>query len=150
VFSFLLTLGSHTPFAYLVYHLPVYNKFRAPARHFFEFTLALSLLAGYGAAVLEQGRASRRLIVTVLVSGAASMLILVTATSLFDDAFGFSLRAGLDTPQFFSPRSPVIVIPFFIVMISGAVLYWWSQQVGSPFRRALLLLALIIDLGSFG
>ncbi len=150
VLSFLLTLGSHTPLAYLMYHFPIYNKFRCPARHFFEFALALSILAGYGAAILEKREASRRLIATVIGSVVCFMLILVTATSLFSHVFGFSTKVGIGSPHFFSLRSPAVVVPFGIVISSGAALYWWSKQVDSALRRAVLLLALIIDLGSFG
>ena len=48
VFSFILVLGAHTPFNKLMYYIPIYNKFRVPARNWFEFSLAFSVLAGFG------------------------------------------------------------------------------------------------------
>lgn len=48
VFSLILVLGSHTPFYRLMYHVPLYNKFRVPARNWFEFSLAFSILCGFG------------------------------------------------------------------------------------------------------
>jgi Bacterial membrane protein YfhO len=46
--GFVLMLGAHTPFYRLVYRIPVLNGFRVPSRHTFEWTLAVSILAGYG------------------------------------------------------------------------------------------------------
>jgi hypothetical protein len=48
VFSFLLVLGGNTPFYKLMYEIPLYNKFRAPTKNWFEFGLAFSILAGFG------------------------------------------------------------------------------------------------------
>ncbi len=46
--SLLLVLGRYTPFYKLMYEIPLYNKFRVPARNWFEFGLAFSILAGFG------------------------------------------------------------------------------------------------------
>lgn len=48
VFSFLLVLGGNTPFYKLMYHIPLYNKFRGPTKNWFEFGLAFSILSGFG------------------------------------------------------------------------------------------------------
>jgi len=48
VFSFLLVMGEHTPIYKLMYHIPLFNMFRGPARNWFEFGLAFSILAGFG------------------------------------------------------------------------------------------------------
>ncbi|PWT89452.1 MAG: hypothetical protein C5B55_11370 [Blastocatellia bacterium] len=48
VVSGVLILGSYTPFARLVFYVPVLNKFRVPSRHAFEWTFALSILAAFG------------------------------------------------------------------------------------------------------
>jgi hypothetical protein len=46
--AWLLMLGENTPLYRLVYHVPVVNRFRVPARHSFEWSFALSVLAAYG------------------------------------------------------------------------------------------------------
>ncbi len=46
--AFILILGSFTPFYRFVYHIPFVNRFRVPARHTFEWTFALSVMAAYG------------------------------------------------------------------------------------------------------
>jgi len=48
VFSFVLVMGMNTPFYKLMYHIPLYNKFRIPTRNWFEFGLAFAILAGFG------------------------------------------------------------------------------------------------------
>jgi hypothetical protein len=47
--SFLLMLGGNTPLYHLLYHVPIFNLFRYPSRHAFEWSFALSMLAAYGA-----------------------------------------------------------------------------------------------------
>jgi hypothetical protein len=43
-----LMLGGSTPLYRVLYHVPVFNLFRRPSRHVFEWTFALSVLAAYG------------------------------------------------------------------------------------------------------
>lgn len=43
-----LMLGGHTPLYPGLYHVPVFNLFRVPARHAFEWTFAVSILSAYG------------------------------------------------------------------------------------------------------
>ena len=59
--AWLLMLGEGTPLYRLVYHVPVINRFRVPARHSFEWTFAVSVLAAYGwDALLARARAAAR------------------------------------------------------------------------------------------
>ncbi len=46
--AFILMLGGNTPLYRLLYHIPLINQFRAPSRHAYEWSLALSILAAYG------------------------------------------------------------------------------------------------------
>jgi len=46
--GFAFTLGRYTPVFGLLYHIPVVNLFRGAARHAFEQTLGVSMLAAYG------------------------------------------------------------------------------------------------------
>ena len=148
VFSLLLTLGNNTPLVHLVYHLPAYNKFRVPARHFFEFTLALPVLAGYGVTTIERLGTSTRVVVTTLITSIVLMVITIAITPLLFSRF--LIKAGINIEQFFLPTNPVIWVPFMVFFITSLALYYWSRQANSPPRKTLLLLALIIDLGSFG
>ncbi|MEO8434566.1 MAG: YfhO family protein [Pyrinomonadaceae bacterium] len=43
-----LMLGKHTPLYLGLYHVPIFNLFRVPARHAFELTFAVGILSAYG------------------------------------------------------------------------------------------------------
>ena len=59
--TFVIALGSSTPFGQLVYAVPLYGRFRAWARYLVGVDLAVAMLAGYGVAALRSVIASRRL-----------------------------------------------------------------------------------------
>ncbi|HEY6230958.1 MAG TPA: YfhO family protein [Pyrinomonadaceae bacterium] len=48
IVALILMLGAYTPFYRVIYHLPLLNRFRVPARHTFEWTFAVAVLASYG------------------------------------------------------------------------------------------------------
>jgi len=48
IFSFFLVLGKNTPLYKVMFSVPLFNKFRVPARNWFEFGLAFAVLAGFG------------------------------------------------------------------------------------------------------
>ena len=48
VVGLLLSFGGTTPIYRLLFHIPIYNLFRVPARHLLEVDLALSVLAALG------------------------------------------------------------------------------------------------------
>ncbi len=54
----LLALGRYAPFGFykLIYHVPVLNLFRVPARHLMEVEFALAVLAGRGLTALAAAR----------------------------------------------------------------------------------------------
>jgi len=54
VVSVPLMLGDSTPLYRALYHVPVFNLFRRPSRHVFEWTFALSVLAACGWDALQR------------------------------------------------------------------------------------------------
>jgi hypothetical protein len=46
--AIVLALGQLTPLNALLFHIPIYNLFRAPARHLFEAHFAIAILAAFG------------------------------------------------------------------------------------------------------
>ncbi|MGH9944606.1 MAG: hypothetical protein ACRD9R_19845 [Pyrinomonadaceae bacterium] len=48
VVASVLMLGANTPLYRLVYRIPLFNLFRVPARHCFEWMFAISILSAYG------------------------------------------------------------------------------------------------------
>jgi hypothetical protein len=54
VLAFILSLGTHTPFARLVFFVPFFGSFRGLYRVLIIFTLAISMLSAFGLARLEK------------------------------------------------------------------------------------------------
>lgn len=50
--SFLLVLGGNTPLYKIMYHVPLYNMFRVPARNWLECNFAVCILLAYGISTL--------------------------------------------------------------------------------------------------
>lgn len=155
VFSFLLTLGDTTPLAQLMFHTPAYNKFRIPARHFIEMTMAISVLAGLGTAIVQKQIVSKKQLT----------LILIGATSTFFAsllcAFAFLKPLLQEWPEL-APQGnllflnlaswskPAIVVPLLIFLLAITVILLWHKLRDSRYVKTLIVLVLILDLGSFG
>jgi FtsH-binding integral membrane protein len=85
IVALILMLGNHTPAYRLLFHVPIFNYFRVPGRHAFEWTFAVSILAAYGwdALGLKPGGASdeikrqRRRIILALLLLALSIAVAV-------------------------------------------------------------------------
>jgi hypothetical protein len=151
LFTFLLILGKATPLSQLMYHLPAYNKFRAPARHSVEMALAVSVLAGLGVASVQKSVASNRLLIrTVLVSTGVIGISLLGIFIFSGQLSRKAIDAGVRELTFVPWLNPTVGIPLLIFVIAVVSLIYWSKSTHSKFQGLLLLLILILDLGSFG
>ena len=144
-----LVLGNSTPLAFIIYHIPVLNLFRAPARHFFAFAFGISVLAGFGVNNLIKGSVSTRLLLKVAAISVLTMTAILIAVQLFarkinelaQQRLGHSITLNVLT-------NGSLLVPLIIVLFSSLVLLAWNQQT-SRLRIALLFVVLICDLGSF-
>jgi hypothetical protein len=143
--AFVIALGSGTPFATLLFYIWPYNKFRVPARHFMEWSFALSVLAGQGIMLIENRAVSIRQIHVTGFAAAVAMLILPYAYSWTSDAVA-SVHC-MNAPLW---KDPSVLVPRLIFIISGTSLLFWSRRPGAKLRQIILLFALVIDLASFG
>ena len=149
--ALLLTFGGATPLANLMYHIPAYNKFRVPARHFIEVALAVSVLAGLGIAAIQQQMASKRFLLKVISASAGLMLISALSIFVFSNQIRAKLiNAGAEKINLFFWFNPSIGVPLVVFASASVVLIYWSRSITSKPRIILLLLILVIDLGSFG
>lgn len=73
-----LSLGNGTPLASVTYNIPGFNLFRIPGRHAFEFTFAMSVLAGLGLSTFGRRRHVLRI---ASATAALSAMLVATATS---------------------------------------------------------------------
>jgi hypothetical protein len=146
-----LSAGDALPLARAVFHLPAYNKFRVPARHLFELALATSALASLGIASIERRTASTRLIrLTIIITGCSLALTLFALFALTGTLRDEATRAGVAQLSFAPWRNTATLVPL-VVLINGAfALLFWSRRTTSGARRTLLLVAIALDLASFG
>jgi hypothetical protein len=151
VVAFLLTLGETTPLARLIYVLPVLNKFRVPARHFLELSFALSVLAGYGVSALQEQRATVRLLRRTIIATGSVLLACVILLQFFAGKINELAVQFLAHKVSLAPwANPAIGLPVVLFCLGGAALFFWQQMPNSRPRCSLLIIALLVDLGSFG
>ncbi|MGB5962248.1 MAG: YfhO family protein [Coleofasciculaceae cyanobacterium] len=156
VLTLLLSLGSGTPLARLLYYLPAYNKFRAQGRHFIEMALAVSVLAGFGVSAMQKQLVPKPLVwKTVLVS---TLIVILNLVSIFVFSNKIQQKAiaadvGITEPLSFFPwTNPAVGVPLVIFFLVVTVLIYFYRSLKKPSRLSvfLLLIILVIDLGSFG
>ncbi|HEX7175622.1 MAG TPA: hypothetical protein VF240_10220, partial [Pyrinomonadaceae bacterium] len=130
----------------LIYHVPVLNLFRVPARHLLEVDFALAVLAGRGLTALEslRGRKLARLSV-IITSACAVVLAWVAVTAGRPNDF----RLGRQAPVTLL-RAPELFMPLVVAALCAWAL--WVYARGRTRRRATLLLfvILVFDLALWG
>ena len=141
-----LALGRHWPFDLyrLIYHVPILNLFRVPARHLMEVDFALAVLAGH--AVTSIMRAERRTRSIALVSFVALVLLaltLATVTIWRPESF----RLGRVAPISLL-RAPELFMPVLFAILSGWALIHFAR--GRRFAGAFLVAVILCDLGLWG
>jgi hypothetical protein len=124
IFSFLLVLGGTTPFYQLMYHVPLYNKFRAPTKNWFEFGLAFSILAGFGFNYFIEKinkKIKKPIITSIVFLGSISGIFVILSYLLTQKTNGSILyRLGLEAEQIqlllknIRMSSPSVYIPLAI------------------------------------
>jgi len=142
-----LVAGPATPLAWVLYHTPGYHNFRAPSRHFLEFSLAVAVLAGAGASAMEQMTPSRRAkwgaaaaIAMMIGIGLAWLALTRANVAAAAAAKGLAWSA---VPW----RNAAVGVPLVVAMAGALAMLFWSRSV----RGAAVLAAVVaVDLGVFG
>jgi Bacterial membrane protein YfhO len=135
----------------LLYHVPVYNKFRAQGRHFIEVAMAMSVLSGCGVAAIQQRLVSNRLLRRTIGVGMLVMIISLIGIQILGPHFQLQVRKLGLAPVKLSPwNNPAIGIPVLIFCASSLSLAIWSRWRRFRWSALLLVTMLTIDLSSFG
>lgn len=145
--ALLLTLGSATPLAHLMYHVPAYNKFRVPARHFIEMAFSISVLAGLGIANMPNAL-TKRIHIKVVIASTGLVIFALLGIFIFHKEF-ISLSSN-DKFSLLPWENLTIGIPLVVFIIAATTLVSWNNIVKYKLLGILLPLILIVDLGSFG
>jgi len=151
VLAFLLALGDATPLARIIYHLPILNSFRVPARHFMEMTFGVSVLSGLGVAAIVKQRVSAILLRKIILLAAVGMLACLILLFLNKSYMAaLATQNGVSQLTLLPWANRAVSAPLLIFLIAIAVIFYWHRQPASILRSALLLSVLVFDLGSFG
>jgi hypothetical protein len=145
-----LAFGGYLPFGLnrLLYHVPVYNLFRAVGRHLYEFTFALAVLAGLGASYLAtaEWRARRG----ALIKAAAALGAAVAVTAAL---YRFSLRDlshSKPVPAHLGHLTNAEALIPLACFALGVAAVWLYARRGASLPAALLVAVLLADLMAFG
>src|SRR2546423_6796652 len=142
----LLALGGYAPLSFykLIYHVPVLNLFRVPARHLMEVDFALAVLVGRGLTVLNGARQELR---TKLIVASVAMLVLLasllTVTVLRPAEFHLARTAPVDLLH-----APELFLPLLFAAASAGALWFFMRNQ----RRGVVAIffVLILDLSVWG
>ena len=146
VLAFILTLWGYAPLSFykLIYHVPVLNLFRVPARHLMEVDFALAVLAGRGLTVLTGARQELR---TKLIVASVATLVLIatllTVTVLRPAEFRLARTAPVDLLH-----APELFLPLLFAAASAGALWLFIRNQ----RRGIvtIFVVLILDLFVWG
>jgi hypothetical protein len=154
VVALLFVMGDDAPFYRVMYHVPVYNLFRAPARHWLLFGFAVSVLSGLGLAALirekeEQSSTLQRHVPRFAGAGYLLAAAIVSLVLLY--SFGKILRvAKVETGTLemlrenFRMRNPAIWIPLAL-MVLGAASFIFAGKARSRWAFAPLFIVLLLE-----
>ncbi|MGI0490366.1 YfhO family protein [Alkalinema pantanalense CENA528] len=149
--TLLLAFGPDLGLGGLLYYVPIYNKFRAQGRHFIEFALAISILAGIGVAAVQRQKVDSRLIGKTLSTSLLVILICLISMVVLRPSFQEKARPfGIETIHLLPWKNLAIGIPLVVFALGCFVLLLWSKFGHRRWSTGILLVMLIVDLSSFG
>jgi hypothetical protein len=146
--SLLLVLGKYTPLYPLMYHVPIYNKFRVPPRNWFEFDFAVAVLAGAGFDYLasEQIRVARR-VLCYLAAGLVVIAILIIGVALGLLRFSPNLiQPTLARNGISAWTSSAVLLPLGLIVASAVVLVVVSFCSLRRYSVVLFAALIVVDL----
>ena len=144
----LLALGRYTPFGLykLVYHVPVLNLFRVPARHLMEVEFALAVLAGRGLTALAAARDVRgRAMLGRVAAIGLSVLVLTLALVTWGRPEDFKLARRAPVSLM---RAPELFVPVLVACAAAWAL--WAFARGRRGATVVLVGLLALDLAVWG
>src|SRR5258705_812216 len=128
----------------LLYHVPLLNLFRSPARHLMEAEFALAVLAGKGLTAIRSNRSSSALRSAAIAGGTVFLLTCLTVTWWRPSAFHLGRLAPVSIL-----RAPELFLPISVAALSAGALWVLTRSRGR-FALVGLLGVLVLDLVLYG
>jgi hypothetical protein len=152
VAGLILAAGKYTPFATLIYHMPVIGKLRDVERALVLAAFALAALAAFGMQRLvdpgprrEPGMRPSLLLLALMIVLLPVGVLWLAKQEAFQRAMHF-LPQELANLQLARLNTSV---PLALALLSAALLVWWSQRRAGAISQALALGLVLVDLGSY-
>ncbi len=150
IVSFILTMGRYAALAQLIYHVPIYKAFRIPARYSLVLGLAVSVLASYGVAAIQQRRVATRVLRRTIGASCGIMLGAIAVLAWKTPEFQSRARAaGIPDLTFWPWENAAVAVPLISFMVGLVAIVAWYRWPRSPRTIVGLLAVLTFDLGSF-
>jgi hypothetical protein len=134
-----------------MYYVPVYNKFRAPARHLVETAFAISVLAGLGVAAVRRRSVSRAMSRGIILFSTVAIIAgLITLLFLTHRIQFLASERGIGQFTIVPWANPATGVPLIILFVAAIIFMHWAKSPGSARRQVLLYCVLVVDMASFG
>jgi hypothetical protein len=146
--AMILALGPRTPLHRILFLLPGYNRFRAPARNLMQVDFALAILAGLAASHLPAVARALRWTAMIVPLAVGALGVLLLSTDLRTIGL-LDLRMPLPlAPGALQPAPTLVLGPMIAALAAGLALLSLARQDDAR-ARGLVLVVLVADLGSF-
>jgi len=149
-FGYYMPLSIHR----VLYHVPVYNLFRASGRHLLEFNFALGVLAGLGVTWVSQNKGE--FVWRAIRAGAGLMALIVGVTAIvyrfFVDYLAMDLPVSVGAKSFSNPEF-VIPVVFFVLSVLAVILYALCRERSAILKnvtQTAMVAMFFADIASFG
>lgn len=166
-FSFLLVLGNSTPLYKIMYHIPIYNMFRVPARNWVEVNFAFTILFAFGINYLitlekEHFNSYFSIIKKIFIHTLAIVfIVLFVLKAPIHVLINNSNSIAADGFEIISPfleslikgtnfDSAYIYIPIFLLLISGILILLLKKYRYDKYYWLGFSVVIFFDLFSFG
>src|SRR5438094_64356 len=137
-----LALGQFWPFGLYraIFHVPLLNLFRVPARHLMEVDFALAMLAGRAVSAVPLAQNRRRVTTVILVVSLGVLAFTCLSVTVWRP-IDFRLEQGLlHAPELFLP---------VILAVAGTMTLWIFVRGWQP-GRVVLFVIVAVDLSLWG
>lgn len=151
--GFLLTFGDMTPLAYWLYHVPPFGMFRSLYRMYYFAAFAGAIISGIVVSLIEKREIHKKYIINTALSVVTLFIIvfyLGTQILNTDTLRHAAEKVGADSFLHAYWQNPSLVCPIIMLVLSLTALYFWQMRPADMIRKAVLLAALILDLGLAG
>lgn len=161
--SLLLVFGKYIPSYNMTFHIPVYNSFRIPSRHWYEFSFSLALLAGFGFDYIYNNFKDKKFKKCITITIIFISLLFLTFLAFYI-YFHYSVKSGdatffgynaKDLRETISFNKPTVYIPlvFIGICIALFILVTFFKKSFLKFKMVFFIFFIIfifLELFSFG